>query len=62
MYVSGLSRLIVMYVPLCVLYCVLFVCKCVLDYCHWDIEALFDFPNRIFRAFSLVVKQMPGYI
>jgi hypothetical protein len=26
-----------------------------------DIGALFDYPNRVFRAFSSVVRQMPGY-
>jgi hypothetical protein len=56
-----------MYVPFCVfcpivLLCVLFVCECVLDNCHRDIGALFDYTNwGFFRAFSSVVRQMPGY-
>jgi hypothetical protein len=56
----SLSILIVMYVPFCVfclivLFCVLFVCKCVLYYCHRDIEALFDYPNR---GFSVLFPQL----
>jgi hypothetical protein len=38
--------LIVMYV----LFCVLFVCKCAQDYCHRDIGALFNYPNRGFSV------------
>jgi hypothetical protein len=62
----SLTIFIVMYVPFCVfcltvLFCVLFVCKCVLDCCYRDIGALFDYTNRVFRAFSSVVRQMPGY-
>jgi hypothetical protein len=41
--------ILIMYVPFCVfsliVFFVLFVCKCVLDYCHWDIGALFNYPN-----------------
>jgi hypothetical protein len=51
-----------MYVPffvfcLVVLFCVLFGSKCVLDYCHRDIEALLDYPNR---EFSVLFPQLYG--
>jgi hypothetical protein len=52
---------IVMYVIFCVfcviVSCVLFVCKCVLHYCHQDIGALFDYPNR---GFSVLFPQLQG--
>jgi hypothetical protein len=53
----SVSFLIVMYVPLCVilLVCVLFVGECVLDKCHWDIGALFDYPNW---GFSVLFPQL----